>query len=221
MRWGWMMALVALAAADPALADVTARFRQSAGAPIVIQVNDRGDSRMTVTDGVYVTSNGVNHMILTFPNGTIVVRQEDFLGLMAELSGVLAPPVTASGPRIEISERGRETVGGRSGTVFRVGPPGSADSLEFVISTDPDLAPVGRVFQAQFLPMLTTQRGTPAGLAEAMTDLLSRGALLRFGTLFRLEAVDNAPVPESAFALPGTPISRDALRERLMSAAGR
>jgi hypothetical protein len=206
--------------ADPALADVTARYRQADGPPIVIQVNDRGDGRMAVTNAVYLSSSGANHMILTLSSGTIVVRREDFLAVIAELSGVLTPPTPPS-RRIAISEHGREVVGGRSGIVYRVGAAGTADFLEFVVSTDADLAPVGRVFQAQFLPMFATQGMTPPGLLEAMTDLLSRGTLLRFGNMLRLEAADTAPVPASAFALPGTPISRDALRERIMSDAGR
>lgn len=220
MRRAWLLAVLALAA-DPALADVTARFRQADGPPIVIQANDRGDSRMAVTDGVYVTHGGVNHMILTFPGGAIVVRQEDFIAVMTELTSVVGPARPADRGRIAITEHGRETVGGRSGTVYRVGDEGSADRLEFVLSTDADLAPIGQVFRAQFLPMLTAQSSTPPSLAAAMTDLLSRGALLRFGSMFQLEAVDAAPVPPSTFELPSAPVSRDVLRERIMGMAAR
>jgi len=221
MRWGWVVALFALAIADPALADITARFRQAEGPPIVIQVNDRGESRMAVTDGVYLTSEGVNLMILTFRGGTVVVRREDFLAVLAEFTGALNPAAPPPGRPIQISEQGRETVGGRGGTLFRVGEAGSADVLEFVISADADLAPVGRVFQAQFLPMLAAQGASPPGLAEAMTELLSRGTLIRFGQLFSLEDVDLSPVPASAFAVPGAPVSRDALRARIMNDASR
>lgn len=221
MRFGWMMALLMLAAADPALADITARFRQGEGPPIVVQVNDRGDSRMTVTDGVYLSRNGADHMVLTFREGTVVARREDFLALIAEFSGAQNRAAPPADNRVEISEQGSETIGGRTGTIYRIGTAGRNDSIDLVISTDADLAPIGRVFQYQFLPMLAAQGVSPPGLAAAMTDLLSRGALLRFGALFQLEAVDMAPVPASTFELPAAPVSRDVLRARIMGETGR
>ena len=221
MRCGWMVALFALISADPARADVTARYSQPDGPPIVIQANDRGDSRMAVTDGVYVSRNGVTHMILTLRDSTIVVRQEDFLAVIAEFVAAARPPGTPAGGRIEISEHGREMVGGRGGTVFRVSEAGEAQALEFVISTDADLAPIARAFRAQFLPFFAAQGASPPGVTEAMTDLLSRGALIRFGDMFRLESIDATPVAEAAFDLPSAPISRDALRARLLSEADR
>ena len=220
MRFSWLVALFALMVAGPALADVTARFSQPDGQPIVIQVNDRGDSRMAVTDGVYVSRDGETHMILTMGEATFVVRQEDFLVLITEFTALRGSARPAGG-RIAISEHGRETVGGRSGTIFRVSEAGSREFLEFVISADSDLTPVGRVFRAQFLPFFAAQSATPPAYTEAMSDLLSRGTMIRFGELFRLEAVESAPAPPSAFNLPSAPISREALRARLLGDAGR
>jgi hypothetical protein len=222
MRWGWFAGLLVLLGADAALADVTARFSQPQGPPVIVQVGDRGDSRMTVDEAAYVTRDGVTYMILTGGDGTYVVRQEDFLAVFAELRAQGSrPDPSAAAPRIAIAEQGTETIAGRSGRVFRVGDPDSSDAVEFVISADPELAPVGRVFSAQLVAFFPAGGQPVPGLTEAMSDVLSRGAMIRFGELFRLQSVDLAPVPPSAFDLPSAPISRAALRARIVHGVGR
>lgn len=215
MRWGWIAALAALLAAAPAQADITARFAQSDGPPIVVQVRDNGDSRTLVTDGVYLIRDGVAYMILTDPRGTFVTRQEDFVALMRELmTSISGLPGTRDGP-LAVEEQGPETVAGRAGTIFRVGAPGSADAIDVVITEDPELAPVGQAMVTQVAPILTASLESMPELGEALMGLFARGTLIRFGFIWQLDSVDTAPVAASAFELPSAPLDRAALRARL------
>ena len=225
MRFGWIFALAVCLGAAPAAADITARYRQAVEGreDLIVQVGGRGESRMTVAEATYITRDGVTYMALTDSTGSFVVRQQDFLALMAELlhaTGETAPPAEAA--RVTISEVGVENVGGRSGRLFRIGNPSiPSDSFDVVISDDAGLAPLRGVMIAHLAPFFDTMgRGAP-GLADALRDLMSRGALLRLGPLFQLESIDTATVPASAFELESPPISREALAERLQAQAHR
>jgi hypothetical protein len=218
MRFGWIAALAALLAPASAAADVTARYRQASGEPdMSIQVNDRGDSRMTVTQAAYVTKDGITYMVMSDAQGIFAVRQEDFLALMAEVLAATDPadpPANAS--PITITEAGAETVAGRAGRLFRIAPSANpSDMFEVVIGEDADLAPVTAVAVRHLAPFFDTMNRSTPGLAEAIREVLGRGALLRFGPIFQLDSVDAAPVPASAFELPSAPIGREALAERL------
>jgi|ERR1044072_1239153 hypothetical protein len=210
-----------LLSAGPALADITARFAQPDEPPMVAQVNDRGESRIEVADAVYLTTGGVTYMIVEDAQGRFVARQEDFLALMSELLAAFpadSPPAPAP---LEIVERGTETLAGRTGTVFRISDPRRpSEPFDMVISTDPELAPLGRAVGSVIGPFsVTVSRAMPA-FGAAVSELAGRGTLLRFGPLWRLERIEIAPVPESTFALPGAPLDRDALRARLRADAG-
>ena len=212
-----LAALLALVLAAPAEADVTARFRQTDGRPMVVEVNDFGESRMTVSNAVYVTTGGVMYMILNDSQGIFVVRQQDFMALMAELLGVSGPnEASTGGDRVTILQAGSETLAGRAGTVFRLGAPQHpADSLELVISADPELAPLGPAMAAHIAPFFETMSGAMPGVSAAVVELMARGTLIRLGDLWRLDSVEIAPVAPSAFALPSPPIDRAALAARL------
>jgi hypothetical protein len=220
MRLGWIAALAALLFATPAAADITARYRQGNGeGEMVVQVNDRGESRMSVTEATYVTRDGVTYMLLTDARGSFVVRLADFLALMDELLRArsdAAPPANSGG--VTISEAGSEILAGQNGRLYRiVNTRIASDVFEVVIGTDAELAPLSSAMAGALLPMFETMgRGAP-GLAEALRDLLGRGAVLRLGPLFQLERIERAPVPASAFELPSAPISREALAKRLQA----
>jgi hypothetical protein len=224
MRFPWTIAFAALVLAGPAQADITARYRQSTGEPdMIVQVNDLGESRMNVTEAAYVTTGGVAYVLVTDDRGGYVVRHADFMSLLDELVRATSPagPPTGTGP-VRIEEGGTETVGGVSGRVFRLSDPRNpSDAFELVIATDPALAPLGRAMAAPLVPVFATMQGGAPGIAEAMTQVLGRGALLRFGHVFRLASIESGPIPASAFVLPSTPISREALAERLGVAGSR
>ncbi|HYJ52114.1 MAG TPA: hypothetical protein VEW04_02995 [Allosphingosinicella sp.] len=223
MRFGWIIALAFCLGAAPAAADITARYRQAVEGQgdLMVQVSSRGESRMTVAEATYITRDGVTYMALTDGTGSFVVRQQDFLALMADLlraTGEPAPPANAA--RVTISEAGAESVGGRPGRLFRIGNPAiPSDMFEVVISDDAGLAPLRGVMLAHLAPFFDTMGRSSPGLAEALRDLLGRGALLRLGPLFQLESIDTAPVPSSAFELASPPISHETLAERLQAQA--
>lgn len=202
--------------AAPASADITARYAQWNGEPpMVVQVSDSGESRITVTEAVYVTTGGVDYMILDDAQGQFVVRQQDFLGMMADLLRASPAATPPSAPPPAIAESGTETVAGRAGTLFRLSDPRQpSDTFDLVISTDPELAPLGRAIGSLVGVFGITLSRTSPGLGAAFSELVGRGALLRFGPLWRLESVEVAPVPRSAFALPSAPLSPEALRAR-------
>ena len=214
----FLAALLILVLASPAQADIIARFRQPDGGQLmVVEVNESGESRMTVTHAVYVTTGGVTYILLTDPQGSFVVRQSDFMALLGSLRGAAGRPDAPAGDRgVTITEAGSETLAGRAGTLFRLSRPQQpTDSLELVISTDPELAPLGRAMAGHIAPFFTAMSSGIPGLAPAASELIQRGALIRLGNLFQLESIDTAPVPPSAFALPSAPLSPEALAARL------
>lgn len=218
MRWHWIAAFGALLLAAPAQADITARFAQTSRPPMVVEVRDNGDSRITVNDGFYLRRDGAAYMILSDTRGTFAARQEDFVALIRELMGA-APELQPPGDsQVSLGRQGEETVGGRRGTRFRLKFVGSAnpeETLDVVISDDPELAPVGRAMEAQLAPLLSaSMTGTP-GLFQGLADLMARGTVIRFGFLWELESVATGPVDAAAFELPGPVLSGEALRERL------
>ena len=221
-RVRWIAALVAMLVAAPAQADITARFAQRGDRQIIVEVRDNGDSRITVNDGVYVSTGGATHMILTDARGTFVARQADFVALMDELMRIMPLQQGAAGDSFAIEERGTETIAGRNGRVLRIGARASrTDAMDVVVSEDSELAPVGRAMATLLAPILVVATQATPGLSDAMTGLLQRGTVLRFGNVFTLASVDTSPVSPRGFILPSAPVSREALRERIMNGATR
>jgi hypothetical protein len=217
MHFKWLPALLALFAASPAAADITARYAQAGNEPpMIVQINDRGDSRVTASEAVYLTLDGTTYMLLTDPEGSFVVRQDVFLAVIADLQRVVHPGPLPAAPQVTAIESGTETVGGRSGARFRLAAPNNpADSIDFVISDDPALTPLGRVMAAQLIAFMDALDRQWPGFRGAVAPLLRRGTLLRIGDAMRLDGIDGAPIPATAFAPPAAPIGREALIARL------
>ena len=93
--------------------------------------------------------------------------------------------------------------------------------MDVVVSEDIELAPVGRAMATLLAPILVVATQATPGLSDAMAGLLQRGTVLRFGNVFTLDSVDTALVSPEGFILPSAPISREALRERIMYGAAR
>jgi hypothetical protein len=120
----------------------------------------------------------------------------------------------------EVSERGRETVAGRSGIVYAITPAGGGQgpTLDVVIATDGDLAPVGREMR-RLIGLATAPANallgqTPDMLTE-LDGLLARGMPIRMGQQFTLTAVSADPIPAASFELPGPVLTREQLRGRM------
>ncbi|HEY5711128.1 MAG TPA: hypothetical protein VIT38_04460 [Allosphingosinicella sp.] len=224
MRLCWTAAIALFFAASPAEADVTARYTLAGDAPpMIVQVRDNGDSRVVVTDAVYLTAGGTSYLVASDAQGQFVVRKDDFLSLLAELMRLPGPSRSLGEAGPVISEHGTEIVGGRPGRVFRISmATNPADNMEFVVSDDPALATLGRVVANELEPFFSAMVArTDPRLAVAVNDLFHRGAVIRLGNQWHLESIEDAPLPASQFVLPSAPIGRDALAERLRARAAR
>ena len=188
---------------------------------MVIRVNDRGDSRLiSGNQMVVLTVNGDTYVIMGDLNGVFAVRQTDMMAAFTDLvatgfSDHAHDGTDADAPSqsYEIAETGTETVGGREGTVLAVHREGQESDIadRYVISRDPDLAPIGTALARQFSGSVEALQGiTGVGDFSAhISDIFSRGTIIRMGNLFRLESVDMSPVPPSEFALPDAILSRE------------
>jgi hypothetical protein len=210
----FLAALAALLFASPAAADITARYGAADGRPVVVRVNDGGDSRTDVKDASYLTLGGVDYVVSTRADREFVVRLDDFTNFMARLFAAAHP--SPRDTAVTIVETGTETVAGRTGRVFRIGEPGRPqDAVEIVISAEAELAPLGRTLFRHFGAMITSISASAPRVGAALRDVLGRGTLLRLGGIWRLESIDGAPIPPSTFALPSAPIGPAELPARL------
>ena len=229
MRRYWAFA-VAILAATPAQADVTARF-VGGGGSMTVAVNDRGDSRTTQGEEMsFLTVGGADYLLVTDPLGAFVARTEDFTAIQAEDARAhRGPDQPAPRPdgdparsRFHPVRGGTETVAGRTGTVWVLrDSQGRPDLLTsaYVVSTDADLAPVGRASAYMMAKAIAAarQRGEsdPEGRDEGINAIYALGTVIRQGGDFRLESVDTNPIPASEFALPSPPLSREQLAARM------
>lgn len=217
MRFSILIAFAGTLIASPALADITAHYRKADGGPdVVVQANDRGDSRATVTSASYLVRDGEVYILLNDAEGSFVARSEDFLALLNELESVAAQATTPANDQPTITEVGEATIAGRAGRVFRIrGASVAADNIEIVISMDPDLAPIGAAMSRAFAPFFSMRGQRHPRVGEAVREIMSRGAVLRLGSMFELESISTEPLPGSLFELPSPPLSREALVARL------
>lgn len=228
MRPAHIFVFAALLCASPATADVTARYALGNGAVpgMIVQADDKGHVRVAMGNQVAILLlDGETYFLTADLSGLYAAKQEDLLAVMTEQMRAMIPPDAAAAPPsdtmvYDIVSGGTEIVGGRSGTVWTLRPHGQAADIpfDFVISTDPDLAPIGRAFAAQFGSSSTMMRnmlGSVPDMAAKAQAILAKGAVIRMGRLMRLESVDKAPVPASAFALPGPVLDRAQLRARM------
>jgi hypothetical protein len=210
----------------PALADVTARY--SAGSKeVVIEVDDGGDHRAEIAGAfILIRRNGVDYLAAKNPKGDYVVTRADafFAMLSSQLKGI-ADVASKNDEKMKfqlIPGGTNETVAGRVGTLWRFGPlkPDASEAdrnrelLEFVMSADPQLAPVGRVFLEslkQVLPVVDMLLAD-ADLSARAAELFAKGTPIRIGKNaaddkgLKLVSVDTADIAASRFELPGAEV---------------
>jgi len=224
--------LVALAA-TPALADITARYRVAGGEgkTVSIAVADDGRARLDGGDGpTLITRDGVGYFVAPNGQGHLIGRQDDALAIATEFLTALMAMIPegqqegglggvramAAAP-FDVAERGTETVGGRTGTVYAIAPGagGEGPTVEIVLSRDDDLAPVGREMLRMLAlaeaPASALLGGTPDLIVE-IRALLESGTPIRIGDQFVLDGVSADPIAPEAFVLPGPVLTRDELR---------
>lgn len=245
MRIRLIIALAAALAATPAAADVTAHYVVGDGAnaapAMSIEVNDRGDSRVSMGNrAAVITLDGVTYLVMADLGGVYVARQDDLLAVTIENARAMMgrdfhppahpqPAATADTHPLSVVQAGAETVGGRTGTVFELrdanARPG-VHGLDFVVSTDADLAPVGRLLASQnrashdgLRQMIGSDVTDSSGFFSGIAAIFERGTVIRMGRIMRLASVDREPLPAADFALPSPPLTREQLAARIRGPA--
>lgn len=154
------------------------------------------------------------------PDGTRVVRLYDGREML-----ITPPPVVT----FQVVPVGTEEVGGRSGKVWRLSAVGDPrpNGLEAVMSSDPELAQVGRLIRMHMAPAdvaALEPEGTRRNLAKAAAELFGKGTLLRLSVrgeagqtmeLYRLQRFGPASFRGAVLMLPATVRDRKTLREDL------
>ncbi|HEY5723101.1 MAG TPA: hypothetical protein VIT45_12340 [Allosphingosinicella sp.] len=227
MRPGLFFALLAFAFAPAAaIADATARYRIPGGQEILIEASDDGHGRFTpegegAKGGYAVFTPDDSFLIFPDDGVTRVMRFADFRAALdamiakslAQIGGAEAvdtpDPAPTASAEARMAAAGRSEVNGRSGTLYR-DRAAAANMGEIVISDDPALAPVGRVFAKAMLetPMFGDLIGGAASdWKRELAALLDKGAPLRLSEIDMVSATSDK-IPAERFALPSAPISR-------------
>jgi hypothetical protein len=196
---------------------------------VMIWADDRGRVRAGFAAGhggmMFLTRDNVGYAVIHEGTNPSVGRQEDMLALM--IAGAQGPVNRAiierlARQRAEIVRAGTERIAGVTGDVYRltlIDGETRAPSIDIVISTNPQLAPVGREFLRFYdslrAPILAVVGSAPQPYV-AIRELLARGTPLRVGGM-RLQSIESRPLTDGMAALPGPVLSREAFTEYLTS----
>lgn len=222
--------------ARPAANGAPAPATSAPPATFTFFADDHGQSRVEVQGGgqspILIRREGVGYAVMPSPQGPLVTRQAELIAFGVQMmSAMRAAGGGANGPAahmaamatawLEVEERGSETVAGVRGTLYAVtlvtgetrqGP------IEIVLSTDPNLAPVGaeilHIVDSLREPLAAMMDATPPAFASAR-ELLGRGTPIRIGSAFRLASVNTDPVPAAQFVLPGPVLTAQELMSRI------
>lgn len=225
----------------PALADVTARYSAGEKQVLVIEVDDGGNHRAEIADSVIlIRRDGVDYIAAKNAKGDYVVTRLDTLVAMiaSQLKGIAdVASKNDDKTKFQLIPGGKdETIAGRTGALWRFGPvkPGATDAdrdremLDFVMSADPLLAPIGQVFLQSLttlLPMADLILGE-ADLSARATELFGKGTPIRVGEAkkgdkgLKLASVDTADIAASRFELPGAEVEAMAFFEAVGPESG-
>lgn len=220
-----------LCASAPVAADVTARYEDKDGSQIVVEVDDRGIARIGGADrpGYSLFTAEEAFIIENRAGRPTVIRWSDMMAVMDERvaqiwEGLRAPaPDDESQPTSEpaqlFQKSGTAEVAGRSGARYTLVAEVGASDAEFVISDDPQLAPLGTAWSRFFMRNPTFGRmmtGKPGPISRALAALTDGRGPLQLGGI-ALTAVSFEDVPRNQFELPTEPLNRAEVRAYLQS----
>ena len=234
IKWiGGQVALIAVVGAMPSEAGIRATYvgstvknGQSVPIAMTFTVDDAGNDRIdTVYNGSLigwlVHRDGDAWIIQKEKTGWVVMRQADFAAVSNERDMAMAGKSSDDGP-YDIVDLGPATVAARAGETYGLRKRGDTSPVErahqFVISTDPALAPLARALarEAAEMPRRRTSAGdNNIGLVPRTVEILSRGGLLSRGDASKLDSVETVDVPATTFDLPGPVLSLDQVRARM------
>ena len=219
-------AIGVLAFATPALADMTANYVGPNGAMTMkIEIASNGDVRgqTGAPNAYFITRDGHGYMMQATFDGPAVMRVEDMATVMSEqmkkMMPNMPPPKGKDVPSFALAKGGEVTIRGRKGIAYYMGiakdgkPIGDAI---VVISTDPELAPLGVAMAHQF-SMSIAMMGQVLGGSnpwKGMQDVLKTGAPIVF-TGLQLDTVNHDLIPAARFVLPAEPLKIDEVRKTM------
>ena len=215
-----------LAFATPALADMTANYVGPNGAMTMkIEIAANGDIRgqTGAPNAYFITRDGHGYMIQATFDGPAVMRVEDMATVMAEqmkkIMPDMPPPKSNDAPGFTLVKGGEVTIRGRKGIAYYMDIAKDGKPIGnpiVVISTDPDLAPLGVAMAYQFnmsVAMMGQVLGDTNPL-KGMQDILKTGAPILF-TGLQLDTVNRDPIPAEHFVLPAGPLDIDGVRKTM------
>lgn len=220
------MTIGLLAFATPALADMTANYVGPNGAMTMkIEIASNGDMRgqTGAQNAYFITRDGHGYLIQATFDGPAVMRVEDMATVMTEQMKKMMPNMPpANGddaPSFALAKGGEVTIRGRKGMAYYMGTAEDGKPIGdpiLVISTDPDLAPLGVAIAYQF-SMSVVMMGQVLGGSnplKGMQDILKTGTAIVFSGL-QLDTVNHDLIPAERFVLPAEPLKIDEVRKTM------
>lgn len=220
-------ALAILAFAGQAEAGLRAVYFDAAkSGQLVIEVADNGDARIGEADSSdYGLLLGGHFYIVGGQQGAPMVARIEDVGAAVDrvvppiFHDLLKSPAAAALPAHLRAEPGAEqNVGGYAGRLYHVRGLDGADpekAADYVISSDPALAPVGRVLEqfmnAALVPAAVMMGPAIPELIGETREIFALGTPIDVGGRFRLDHVDRVDIAPGRLALPAEPATVDAL----------
>ena len=226
MRVKLLILALGLSLSTRAAADVTIRYAPDppGDGGMVIEADGQGRIRAEIMPGQFLIMRD-GDVFIVVPSTPTIARIDDFIAVVSEAgreyrgSRAIQLRSPAADTPYRLSERGPETVGNWPGTrvaIEQVGQHNPDHDIEWVVSSDPALAEVGRImariFETQIRIGTAFLGAQPRELTALTLQLEARGAPLRVRNSYRLESVSFDPVPASRFDLPGPVMTREQLR---------
>jgi hypothetical protein len=220
--------------AGPALADITAVYeRPAAKFKMTVEIATNGDVRGDITGkpGVYcLTRNGQGYFVIQTSSGVLVDRVEDegaAVKIVAEkrLNPSFLALMKSAGPAManigHLLTKGDDVVvqGRKGAPYYFAGPRRPEIAPVVVMSSDPELAPLGAAMAHQFAMSDNLQFvAAPNPFNLEVETIMRSGAPIEFAGA-ELTTVSHDPIPPSRFELPASAESREDIIKRIDATA--
>jgi hypothetical protein len=201
-------------------------FDASKSRQLVVEVADNGDARIGEADsGDYGLLIGGRFLIVGDQAGKPMVARIEDVGAAVDrvvppiFHDMLRDPSSARLPkRLQVMAAGEQTVGGRKGRLYHISGFSEVDApkaADYVISSDPALAPVGHALEqfmnAALVPAAVLMGSAIPELLGETREIFALGTPIDISGRFRLDRVETVDVPAARLALPAAPTTVDAL----------
>lgn len=204
-----LCALAVLAAPSAAQADLRATYSDGS----VIEINDDGSFRGNViSDGRWMIHvRGIDYLIVNDGGEQKVLDASNVAQLVTQMTPPIFAHMVNEVPPLSARRAGTVMVAGQQATGYSID---DETEISFAVSSDPELAELGRVIAYQF-NIWTTMQGPLGRLSAPLADVFETGAAVRFGKIDIVSVVE-IDIDDSHFTLPGEPLGWEETREVLV-----